>query len=83
MGNVYTRNDRGELVPVSKTAYKQSFKNTFITTKYMLRYVFKKKAAWKYAFLKLVLALLGVLQTIVFTVFPGLIISELTERKRV
>ncbi len=42
MSRIVTTDDRGNTVPISNVEYKQNFKNTYLTTKYMLSYVFKK-----------------------------------------
>jgi hypothetical protein len=49
----------------------------------MLDYVLKEKKARTYTFVQVLMALYGVLPTIIYTVFPGLIITELTEGKRI
>lgn len=83
MGRVVTTNDRGEEVPISTSEYKQNFKNTFITTKYMCCYVLKEKQARIYTIISIFLALYSVIPIVVNTVFPGLIISELLNSKRI
>jgi ATP-binding cassette subfamily B protein/ATP-binding cassette subfamily C protein len=83
MSRIVTMNDRGEVVPISTSEYKQNLRNTYKTTKYMLDYVLKEKKARTYTFVQVLMALYGVLPTIIYTVFPGLIITELTEGKRI
>lgn len=78
-----TVNERGEIVRDRKSEYKQTFRNTIKTTKYMLNYVLREKKGRIYAVLKVILALYKVLPMIVYTIFPGLIITELTNEKRV
>ncbi len=76
-------NDNGEVIPVRKSEYKQTFRNTVKTTKYMLDYVLKEKKGRTYAAAKVILSLYKVLPMVVYTVFPGLIITELTNARRI
>ena len=62
---------------------RQSFKNTMKTTKYMLGLVLKEKHGKTYAALVFLSSLLNVLPAIVYTMFPGMIINELTGEQRI
>ncbi len=62
---------------------RQSFKNTRKTTTYMLRFVLKEKHGKTYAALVFLSSLLNVLPAIVYTMFPGMIINELTGERRI
>lgn len=83
MSRIVTTNDRGDTVPISNRKYKQNFRNTYMTTKYMLNYVFKKKQSWLYAVIQLLMSLYQVIPSIVYTIFPGLIITELMGDQRI
>lgn len=83
MSRIVTTNDRGEVVPISTSKYRQNFRNTYITTKHMLKYVLKEKQAWIYTLVQILMAFYGVIPTVVYTLFPGLIITELTEGKKI
>lgn len=76
-------NERGEIVRDRKSEYKQTFRNTIKTTKYMLNYVLREKKGRIYTVLKVLLALYKVLPMVIYTIFPGLIIAELTHGKRI
>ena len=82
MKRIVTTNERGETVPVSDSQFRQNFRNTVITTRYMLKYVLKKKAAWLYMFLEVFMTIVTATATVIYTVFPGLIISELMGESR-
>ena len=58
---------------------RQSFKNTIKTTKYMLSFVLKEKQGRTYTLLMLLTSFMGIFPTIVYTLFPGLIINELID----
>lgn len=62
---------------------RQSFKNTIRTTSYMLRFVFKEKHGKIYALLVLLSSLLNAVPTIIYTIFPGLIINELMDKQQI
>ena len=72
----------GVTMAARKNDYQQTFRNTIKTTMYMLNYVLKEKKARIYSVLKVILALYNVLPMIVYTIFPGLIITELINGKR-
>lgn len=62
---------------------KQSFRNTVITTKYMCHYVFQEKQAYEYAFIAFILTLWGIIPTVINTIVPGLIITELINGRQI
>lgn len=57
--------------------YKQNLRNTIITTKYILKFVYKNNKL--YMVVSALLAILKALFSIIYTLFPGLIIIQLTE----
>lgn len=62
---------------------RQSLKNTIRTTKYILSFVLKEKHGKIYAFLVLLSSLISIVPTLVYTLFPGLIINELIGSQRI
>ena len=61
----------------------KNLKNTIITTKYMLKYIWHIRYGRRYIFLKSFVALLTSILPLVLGIMPGLIINELTGGKRV
>lgn len=61
----------------------KTIKNTFITTKYMLNYIWSIRYGRRYIFLKSFVALLTSTLPLALGIIPGLIINELTGEKRV
>ena len=57
---------------------RQSFRMTMKTTKYMLHFVLQEKKGRNYMFLVLISALFNTIPTIIYTIFPGMIINQLT-----
>lgn len=66
----------------SKEKSAQNLKRTIKTTKYMLRFVWQSEKGKSFLIVKFILALFNALYPIIFTVFPGLIINELTSDKQ-
>ena len=62
---------------------RQSFKMTLKTTKYMLSLVLKEKKGKLYALLMIISSLISVIPSIVYIIFPGLIINQLTKEPRI
>lgn len=67
----------------SKNESSKNIKNTIITTKYMMNYIWSIRDGRKYIFLKSFVALLTSTLPLALGVVPGLIINELTGEKRV
>lgn len=61
----------------------QNLRNTIKTTKYMFSFVVKEKHGKMYLFLKIVLSLFNVIPLLIYTIFPGLIINELTGSQQI
>lgn len=61
----------------------KNIKNTIITTKYMLNYIWSIRHGRRYIFLKSFVALLTSTLPLALGIMPGLIINELTGEKRV
>lgn len=58
--------------------YKQSIRTTLNTTKYMMGFIVRYGKGKIYIILNLFLTALNAVMSVVYTVFPGLIITELT-----
>ena len=61
----------------------QTFRKTINTTRYMLSYVLKERYGRLYIYIKSLLAIANALVPIVYILFPGLIINELTGANRI
>ena len=64
-----------------KKDYKQSIRATLNTTKYMMGFVVRDGKGKIYIMFNLFLTALNAAMSVVYTVFPGLIITELTNEK--
>ena len=61
----------------------QNLRNTIKTTKYILDFVWKEKHGRIYIFLMFVSSLLNVIPSLIYTIFPGLIINELINNQQI
>ena len=58
-----------------------SFKETYHTTQYSLRYILKVKDGKLFVFLKVLKSVLDALFSALMIIFPGLLINKLTSRE--
>ena len=65
----------------SKSKYSQRFHTTIRASMYVLRYVWNADFGKRYIFLKILQALLNSVFPLIYTVFPGLIVNELTNNR--
>lgn len=61
----------------------QSFRNTIKATKYMIKFVLQERHGKTYTLLVILSSFLHVIPTVIYTIFPGLIINELMGRQRI
>ena len=66
----------------NKNKYSQRFHTTIRASMYVLRYVWNAHLGKRYIFLKVIQALLNSVFPIIYTVFPGLIVNELTNNQQ-
>ena len=66
----------------SKSKYSQRFHTTIRASMYVLRYVWNADFGKRYIFLKILQALLNSVFPLIYTVFPGLIVNELTNNRK-
>ena len=67
---------------INRRTFFKEISKTFTSTKYILKFVSVQKHGKKYMYLKFLFSLFGLLSTFIYTVFPGLIIKELTGHQR-
>lgn len=68
---------------MKKKSMKNTFGQTFTTTKYMFDMVWRERIGKEYIFLKSVMALVNALFPMVYIIMPGLIINELTDSRQI
>lgn len=63
--------------------FKQNFKNTFKSSAFMLKFVWKERQGKTYIFLKTIASLLNAVFPLVCVLFPGWLIDELSDQRRI
>ena len=63
--------------------FKQNFKNTFKSSVFMLKFVWKERQGKTYVLLKTLESLLTSVFPLVYVLFPGWLIDELSDQKRI
>jgi ATP-binding cassette subfamily B protein/ATP-binding cassette subfamily C protein len=61
---------------------KQNLRNTIKSTRYMMRFVWKEKLGKQWIVSRFIMAIINAFMPLVYTIFPGLIIIELTDGER-
>lgn len=69
-------------VNVTNTDEKQSLRNTWKATKYMLAFIFAHKNGKLYALLSAISALFTIVTSLIFILLPGMLINELNGQRR-
>lgn len=71
----------GEKMKEKNNNRKQNLVNTFRTTKYMLGFVWKSGKL--YVLMRIIMSVINTIFPLIYTIFPGLIINELTNDLRI
>lgn len=65
------------------SSFKQNFKDTFKSSIFMLKFVWKERKGKVYVLLKTIESLLNTVFPLIYVLFPGWLIDELSDRKRI